>query len=443
MKKILLVDDDKGHRTMLKVNLGELGYQVITAGDGDEVLAKLTKNKIDLILLDMKMPRIDGLATLSLLSQQNNRIPVIVITAFSSMENAIEAMKKGAFDYVTKPVDIDNLHIAISKALHQKISPPLSPGTEPQADSKFPEIIGESAPMQELFSQISLIAPSDATILLSGESGTGKELVATAIHRHSKRKEGALIRINCAALHENLLESELFGHELGAFTGAAKQKKGLFERADKGTLFLDEIGDMSLTTQVKILRVLQEGEFERVGGNDSIKVNVRIIAASHRNLEKLIEEGTFRQDLFFRLSVVPLHLPALRERLVDIPILANFFLSLYNKKNRKDIKGFSQEALDLLMEYPWPGNIRELENSIERGVILCLGEQITAHELPPQFFRNRSPGELSSRDTLRDVEKRAIQQALARSGFNKSATAKQLGIARQTLLNKIRDYGLE
>jgi DNA-binding NtrC family response regulator len=309
------------------------------------------------------------------------------------------------------------------------------------------DIIGKSPAMQEMFSTLAMVAPTDATVLITGESGTGKELVASALHHNSARKNGPFIKLNCAALNENLLESELFGHELGAFTGAAGRRKGRFELAHRGTLFLDEIGDMSLTTQAKVLRALQEGEFERLGGTETVKTDVRLLAATHRDLRAMIEAGTFRQDLFFRLSVVPIHLPALRERIIDIPELAGFFLGRYAKKNRKDLKGFHPEVLKLLMHYPWPGNIRELENTIERAVILCLGEQISPHELPPQLLAEEVHADrvkdMAETVTLRDMERLTIKSTLENTGHNKSLTAKKLGIARQTLLNKIKEYGLE
>jgi transcriptional regulator with PAS, ATPase and Fis domain len=300
--------------------------------------------------------------------------------------------------------------------------------------------------MQRMFSTLTMVAPTDATVLITGESGTGKELIANALHQHSQRRDRPFVKLNCAALHENLLESELFGHEAGAFTGASGRRKGRFELANKGTLFLDEIGDMSLQTQAKILRVIQEGEFERLGGSETIKVDVRLLAATHKNLEEMIEEGTFRQDLYFRLSVVPVALPPLSERATDIPELANYFLSRFAEKNRKDIKDFHPEALNLLMQYEWPGNIRELENTIERGVILCLTEQITPQDLPPHLLSDevRELQESNSQDgfTLRDMEREVIRSTLEKTGHNKSQAAKQLGVARQTLLNKIKEYGL-
>jgi len=445
---ILLVDDDEAHRTMLKVNLLGEGYRIEEVADGDEVLPYLKRHEVELILLDMKMVRMDGLSTLSVLLQAGYKVPVIVLTAFSSVEGAVEAMKKGAFDYISKPIDIAELKLLVSRALSFRSL------TEENTQLKnrlgeqfsFKNIIGKSSAMQEMFATLSMVAPTDATVLITGESGTGKELVANALHQNSARKEFSFIKLNCAALNENLLESELFGHEAGAFTGAASRRKGRFELAHNGTLFLDEIGDMSLQTQAKILRVLQEREFERLGGAESIKVDVRLLAATHKDLQAMIEEGTFRQDLYFRLSVVPVHLPALRERHMDIPQLAGHFLKLFADKNRKDIKGLHPEALNLLLQYDWPGNIRELENMMERAVILCHGEQITPQDLPPQLLSDDVRGIKKTQNgdgfTLRDMEREVIRSTLEKTGNNKSQTAKQLGVARQTLLNKIKEYGL-
>jgi DNA-binding NtrC family response regulator len=448
---VLLVDDDAGHRTMLKVNLLNNGFKVLEATDGDEVLPVLSTNDVDIILLDLKMSRMDGLSTLTALLQAAIHIPVIVITAFSSVESAVQAMKNGAFDYITKPVDINELTLIISRALNFKTLSEENKALKSRLNEHytFDNIIGASPAMQSMFATLEMVAPTDATVLITGESGTGKELIANALHHNSPRAAAPFVKLNCAALHENLLESELFGHEAGSFTGASARRKGRFELAHRGTLFLDEIGDMSMATQAKILRVLQEGEFERVGGNDTVQVDVRLLAATHKDLQAMVKEGTFRQDLFFRLSVVPVHLPALRERSIDIPELTSFFLNRYAEKNRKDIKGVHPEVLHLLMQYNWPGNIRELENTIERAVILCLSEQITPHELPPQFFsetiRNNiaRPAPTNEDFTLRDMEREVIKATLDKTGNNKSLTAKKLGIARQTLLNKIKEYSLD
>ena len=445
---ILLVDDDAAHRTMLKVNLLGEGYHVEELSDGDEVLPYLKHKEVALILLDMKMERMDGLTTLSVLLQAGYDYPVIVLTAFSSVETAVDAMRKGAFDYISKPVHIDELKILITRALSFKSLSDENKQLKSRLGEQFSyhNIIGKSSAMQQMFATLSMVAPTDATVLITGESGTGKELVANALHHNSLRRDRPFIKLNCAALNENLLESELFGHESGAFTGAAGRRKGRFEMANKGTLFLDEIGDMSLQTQAKILRVLQGGEFERLGGAETIRVDVRLLAATHKDLPAMIVEGTFRQDLYFRLSVVPVNLPALHERNMDIPELANHFLSRFAEKNRKDIKDIHPEALNLLMQYDWPGNIRELENTVERAVILCLGEQITPQDLPPQLLsedvREMRTTQPDDSFTLRDMEREVIRSTLEKTGNNKSQTAKQLGVARQTLLNKIKEYGL-
>jgi len=445
---LLLVDDDLAHRTMLRVNLIEAGYTVTEAEDGDEVIAQLAKQQVDLILLDMKMARMDGLATLAALQENGCTLPVIVITAFSSVETAVEAMKLGAVDYISKPVDIEELKLIIEKALDYLQLREENDQLRERLQQRFSfdKIIGNSDAMQEMFQTLTLVAPSDATVLITGESGTGKELIANALHENSNRKDFPFIKVNCAALHENLLESELFGHERGAFTDAGSQRKGRFEQAHQGTLFLDEIGDMSLQTQAKILRVLQEGELLRLGGNETISVDVRLVVATHKDLQAMIQEGTFRQDLFFRLSVVPLHLPPLRERHSDIPELSHHFLKKYAKKNRKDIKLLRPDVLNFFMHYAWPGNIRELENTMERAVILCLGEQITVNELPahllPQGKSVSLPKAIGSGFKLRDMEREFIKTTLLQTEGNKSKAAKLLGIARQTLLNKIKEYKL-
>ena len=451
-KRILLVDDDVAHRTMLKVNLTNESFHIMEVDDGDMVLPFLededNQEGIDLILLDMKMARMDGLTTLKLLKETiHSTIPVIVLTAFSSIETAVKAMREGAYDYVAKPIDIDELRLVMDKALGFQELKQENIRLKKRLDKHFSfgNIIGNSPAMEDLFATLELVAPSDATVLITGESGTGKELIAAALHQHSTRKDSPFIKVNCAALNENLLESELFGHETGAFTGAVANRKGRFEQANKGTLFLDEIGDMSLQTQAKILRVLQEGEIDRLGGSETITVDVRLLAATHKNLQEMIKEGSFRQDLFFRLSVVPVELPPLRERIRDIPDLAALFLNRYSEKNRKDIKGFTPEVLRIFMSYKWPGNIRELENTIERAVILCQGEQIGGRDLPPQLLPETTSNGQSTEAlpvTLRDMEREMIRSTLAQNNGNKSKTAKVLGVARQTLLNKLKEYNI-
>jgi two-component system response regulator HydG len=359
-------------------------------------------------------------------------------------------MKEGAFDYITKPVDIEELKILLNRALDfdQLQKENLLLKKRLNEKFQFGNIIGHSKPMRELFETLALVAPSDANILIHGESGTGKELVANVLHENSQRKKGPFIAVNCAALHENLLESELFGHEKGAFTGATGIRVGRFEQAHTGTLFLDEIGDMGLATQAKILRVLQEGTFERVGGDKTIKVDVRIVTASHKDLDKLVEEGSFRQDLFYRLNVVPITLPPLRDRKKDIPALAEYFLKQFAQKNRKGIQGFHPAALAGLVRYDWPGNIRELQNAIERAVILCLGELIMPNDLPSNVSANPDGSELISPEiqagtSLRDMERELIRATLEQTNGNKSQTANIIGIARQTLQNKMKEYDLK
>ncbi|MCF6267286.1 MAG: sigma-54 dependent transcriptional regulator [Desulfuromusa sp.] len=446
---LLLVDDDVAHRTMLKAHLAGEGYQIVEADDGDIGVHLVKQQDIDLVLLDLKMKRMGGMEALAEISKLQPQLPVIIITAFSSVENAVAAIKEGAFDYVTKPIDSDALLLTVKRALEYKHLQQENVLLKQQLGEKFDlgALIGGSQPMQELAETLALVAPSDATVLITGESGTGKELVAGAVHHNSLRSQAPFIKINCAALHENLLESELFGHEKGAFTGAAEQRKGRFELADQGTLFLDEIGDMSLTTQAKILRVLQEGEFERLGGNQTIKVDVRLIAATHKDLQQMIETGLFRQDLFFRLSVVPLHLPPLRERPMDIPVLSQHFLTRYCEKNRKDIRMFQGEALEALLAYSWPGNIRELENSIERAVILCLDEQILLQHLPLQVRQaytenTERPFAIRPGLTLKNMEKELILSTLQQTENNRTRAAEILGVTRQTLQNKLKEYGL-
>ena len=446
---LLLVDDDKAHRSMLKAHLGAEGYEIIEADDGDVAVHLAKERHFDLILLDLKMERIGGMEALAAIHEIKPRLPVVIITAFSSIETAVEAMKKGAFDYITKPVDAEGLILTVERALevNRLKGENASPGQKEQTVVDLGNLIGSSQAMQELAETLSLVAPSDATVLISGESGTGKELVAGAVHHNSLRKEASFIKVNCAALHENLLESELFGHERGAFTGATEQRKGRFELADQGTLFLDEIGDMSPTTQAKILRVLQEGEFERLGGSQTIKVDVRLIAATHHNLKQMADERRFRQDLYYRLSVVPLHLPPLRERPMDIPALAEHFLQLYSNKNRKDIRSFQSKALEALLAYSWPGNIRELENAIERAVVLCLEEQIALPQLPVQVRQaytkdEQRPFAVRPGTTLKDMEKELILSTLRQTDNNRTRAAEILGVTRQTLQNKLKDYGL-
>lgn len=448
--RILIVDDDDSHRAMLKVNLSPIDYIISEAKDGIDAVKAVEEEFFDLILMDIRMAKMGGIEALKEIKRINPEIPVLIMTAYASVKTAVEALKSGAHDYLTKPLDIEELKIAIAKCLeyyHLKGENLLL--KERLSDRfKFSNIIGKSKAMKEVFETLLLVAPSGATVLISGESGTGKELVANAIHQNSKRAERPFIKVNCAALPETLLESELFGHEKGAFTGAIGKKEGRFELAHRGSLFLDEISEMSPKTQAKILRVLQEKEFERVGGTRTIKVDVRLIAATNKDIEEEVKSGNFREDLFYRLNVVPIKLPSLRERIEDISLLARHFLDIYKSKNHKSIKGFAPRTMDLLMRYDWPGNIRELENSIERGVIMCREDYLGPKDLPLAI--QNVPYELEKEDmgikpgwAIKDVEKELILKTLEETGGNRTKAAEILGVTRRTLQNKLKEYGIK
>jgi two-component system response regulator HydG len=448
-ERILVVDDEQSHRTMLKAVLTKEGYDIFEADDGLSGVKAVENESFDLILMDIRMTDMDGLEALGQIKKMSPSIPVIMMTAYASIKTAVEALKSGAYDYLTKPLDIDELKILVKKALeHYRLQEENVFLKERLADRfDFSKIIGRSRRMKELFENLSLIAPSDATILIYGESGTGKELVANAIHQNSPRAQKPFIKVSCAALPETLLESELFGHERGAFTGALSRKAGRFQLADGGTLFLDEVNVMSSTTQVKLLRVLQEREFEPLGSTKTIHVDIRLITATNKELEAEVKEGRFREDLFYRLNVVPIHLPPLRERKEDIPLLADHFFRLYQEKNRKSIKGFLPKTIDTLMRYDWPGNIRELENVIERAILLCRSDYISPEDLPPPL-QGEQGGEkplisIPPGMTLEEVERETIIQTLEETGGNRTQTAQILGISRKTLQNKLKEYGLE
>jgi two-component system response regulator HydG len=443
---ILIVDDEESHRLMLRAHLEQEGFVTLEAIDGQEAIAKVAERNVDLILMDIRMPRLDGMEALLRIRQINPTVPVIMMTAYGSIDSAVQALQAGAADYLTKPLDSNELIVKVQKALryHQLEEENVLYREQLGIRFDFSRIIGKSAKMHELFDMLATVAPTEATVLLLGESGTGKEIIANAIHQNSQRKERPYVKVNCAALPETLLESELFGHEKGAFTGAIEKKKGRFERADGGTIFLDEIGEMSLTTQTKILRVLQEREFEPVGGTKTVKVDVRIIAATNKNLEEEVKKGKFREDLFYRINVVPLTIPPLRERTEDIPLLSAHFLRLYGEKNKRMLKGFADGVLDALMNYEWPGNVRELENIIERTVIMSRGDTITFADLPPaiagahETARNTSPA-----ISLKEMERETITKTLQQTGGNRTKTAALLGITRKTLQNKIKEYGID
>jgi two-component system response regulator HydG len=412
------------------------------------------KQPYDLILMDVRMAHMSGIEALKEIKDYNPAIPILIMTAYSSVDSAVEAIKAGAYDYLTKPLDFEALKLTIERALEHIQLKAENQYLKEKLDGGFKteRIIGKSRPMKELIDMLAMIAPSEATVLITGESGTGKELIARSIHTNSPRKKGALVTVNCAALTDSLLESELFGHEKGAFTGAERRREGRFKQADGGTIFLDEIGETSPTMQAKLLRVIQEREIQRVGSDEAIAVDVRILAATNRDLEEDVKNGIFREDLYYRLNVVALNVPPLRDRQDDIPLLAQHFLEKYAERNRKPVKGFSPLAMDMLIKYDWPGNVRELENAIERAVILLPGEHITEKQLPLNIVQSHDgapphptavqPGgdEVHS---LEEIEKRAILATLEATGGNKSETARKLGINRKTLHKKLKSYGVD
>jgi len=450
MIKILVVDDDTSHRLMLKATLSADGYDITEAENGEVALKKIKQEFFDLIMLDLKMPKMGGIEALNHIKEINPGIPILIMTAYASVQTAVEALKQGAFDYLIKPLDIDEVKLTLIKTLdyHKLKTENKSLKKRLSIEFGFSKIIGNSKKMHELFEILALAAPSDTTMLILGESGTGKELIANAIHQNSTRVNKPFIKVNCAALSDNLLESELFGHEKGAFTGAHARRLGRFEQAHGGTLFLDEIGDMSPITQTKILRVLQEGEFERVGGEKTIKVDVRIIAATNKNLEEEVKNNNFRLDLFYRLSVVPVYVPPLRDRKEDIPLLAEHFIQKYAEKNQQHIRKISPQVIDLFMRYSWPGNIRELENVIQRAVILCKEDTLMPDVLPAAFKNLTNIQPHDSVDSLvglsiKEVEKELILRTLEQTNHNITRTAEILGITRRGLQYKLNELGIK
>jgi two-component system response regulator HydG len=451
MNKILVVDDDFAHRTMLKTLIAGWGYEVREADDGAAAVEAVKKDPFDLVLMDIRMVRVSGLEALEEIRLYNPALPVILMTAYASVETAVEALKKGAYDYLTKPLDFDELRLALERALEHTHLREENRVLRESLGARFDRgnLIGRSASMTRLLDLVAQVAPSEATALVTGESGTGKEMIAGAIHYNSPRKGGPFIRINCAAITETLLESELFGHEKGSFTGADRRKEGKFRQADGGTIFLDEVSEMSLGMQVKLLRVLQEREFTRVGGEEIIRVDVRVIAATNRDLFRAVTEGRFREDLYYRLNVVNLLVPPLRERKEDVPLLAQHFLKIFAERNRKTLKGFTPRAMDRLLHYPWPGNVRELMNSVERGVVLSradiLDEQDVAPVLETQTLEapaSQAAAAAGGETSLESVEKATILKTLEEAGGNKSEAARRLGITRRTLHLKLKKYGV-
>lgn len=444
---ILVVDDDMAHARMLKTLISDWGYRVSLAHDGDEGVEMVSAEPYDLVLLDMKMKKMSGMEALQRIQAFNPVLPVIIMTAFSSVDTAVQALKIGAYDYLTKPLDFDKLRLTIDRIFERLALATENKQLKTQlAATAFDhDILGQSPAMKAMLDTIHMVAPADANVLVCGESGTGKELVSAALHYNSRRKKAPYVRINCAAITETLLESELFGHEKGAFTGADKARKGKFLLADKGSMLLDEIGEMSLAMQAKLLRVIQEKEITPVGADRTIRVDVRVIAATNRDLKAMAADKTFREDLYYRLNVVTIEIPPLRNRPEDIPELAQHFLKRFSEKNRRVIQGFTPNAMDTLIRYPWPGNVRELMNAVERGVVLARSDHIARSDLsflsPDLPDAPLVPDQGLENIRLAEVEEKAILSTLAAAQGNKSEAARRLGITRKTLLKKLKAYG--
>ena len=448
MTEIVVIDDDREMRLMVEDHLKSEGYQVKSFSRPDEALSQLLSGEVAplVVITDLQMPEMSGVEVVKRVKAKFPDLPVIVMTAFGSIESAVDAMRKGAFDYVTKPFKLSELGFTVERAL--MIAKLSSENKILRAEVKKTfakgSLLGKSKPMKELFELLERVSPAQSSIMITGESGTGKELVARTLHNMSPRAQASFVAINCTAIPETLLESELFGHAKGSFTGAEKRKKGLFEEAEGGTLFLDEIGDMDLSLQAKLLRVLQERKIRPVGETKDLDINVRVVAATHKDLKKAIREGLFREDLFYRLNVIPIHIPPLRHRKEDIPLLAQSFLEKYSALNHSPVRGFSPATLHLLMENPWPGNVRELENMVERLVVMARNSQIEESDLPtadaqtPEDFYGKMTQDLPNMENL---EKRYIQFILAKVGGRKDRAAQILGINRRTLYRKEKEYG--
>jgi DNA-binding NtrC family response regulator len=448
MATILIVEDEAKMRRLLELNLSEEGWASFPAGNAEEGLKILARETIDLVLTDFKLPGMNGLEFLQAIRKVNADVPVIMMTAYGSVESAVEAMRSGANNYVLKPFSLEEIKLVVRKELdvHQLRSENRTLREELGKRYEYPNIVANGARMQEVLAAVERVAPTNSTVLIGGESGVGKELIARAIHRRSMRAAGPFVKINCTAIPENLLESELFGYEKGAFTGASSTKPGKFELADKGTLFLDEIGDIPTATQAKLLRVLQEREFERLGGTRTIKVDVRMIAATNRDLRAALEQGTFREDLYYRLNVVPIDVPPLREHKEDIPGLVEHFLEQYRKETGKQIRGVMPPAMHTLMSFHWPGNVRELQNIIERAVTFARGDAIEAGDIQldtgPAKGNSGAPGFLPPGMTLDDWENEMIREALRRANGNKSQAARLLGLTRNALRYRLTKIGI-
>ncbi|WP_438029409.1 sigma-54-dependent transcriptional regulator [Sorangium sp. So ce233] len=452
MRRVLVVDDEENLRLVVRTFLKRDGYEVEAVSSGEEALAMVETFGPDVILTDVRMPRMGGLDLLATLKAKGNEATVIVMSAYGNIDLAIEAMKAGAYDYIQKPFKAEEVLLTLRKAEEREALRRENRALrqEIRRENFFEEILAKSPPMQAIFKTIAKVAEYKTTALITGESGVGKELVARAIHRRSSRRGGPFVAVNCGAIPENLLESELFGYKRGAFTDAMNDRAGLFEQANHGTLLLDEIGELPLPLQVKLLRVLQEETIRRLGDNRDIKVDVRILAATHRDLSAETQAGRFREDLFYRINVLPIAIPPLRERREDIPILLDHFLARNNARFGMNIRGFEPEARRLLLEYRWPGNVRELENTVERAMVLCEGERIGEADLPDRIREARDPiqmqltsGELSIKKTSRVIEEILIRRALQKTKGNRTKAAEVLEISHRALLYKIKDYRID
>ncbi|MCP4676744.1 MAG: sigma-54-dependent Fis family transcriptional regulator [Deltaproteobacteria bacterium] len=454
--QILIADDEPNMRKVLRAMLEHDGYDVHPVGDGEEALSTLSENHIDIVITDLKMPKLDGMALLRKITEQYGGLPVVMITAHGTVDTAVEALKLGAFDYITKPFERHLMREVLAKAARTSELSRKEPSMERDQTGRF-QIIGRSEPMQKVFEVVDRVADTPSTVLITGDSGTGKELIARALHENSGRRDNPYIRVNCAAIPPTLIESELFGYEKGAFTGAETAKPGRFELAHDGTLFLDEIGEVSLEMQVKLLRAIQEGEFERVGGIVTTEVDVRLIAATNQDLRKRIADGQFRDDLFYRLNVVQIDLPPLRKRPADIPLLVDHFITKFNSRLNKSVAGVDEEAMGALLTYGWPGNIRELENVVERCMLFCDGDTLVAKDLPPEVTGDErviGTGEITVPEDLggglkdkvkaatASLERQLINRALEQTGRNVTRAARLLKISRKSLQTKMKDFGL-
>ncbi len=450
---ILVIDDEQNYLFLLETLLEEQGYSVTTLQDPELALDYLAESEVDIVITDMKMAKVSGQDILEYVKKNYPFIPVLIMTAYGSIDGAVEAMKCGAFDYISKPFSNDELLLSVNKAARISQAERQNRFLRQSLEERYGKhrILGRSKPMREVLDLVDRVAPSTSNVLITGESGTGKELIAKAIHYASDRKNGPFISVNCMALNPGVLESELFGHEKGSFTGAVAQKRGRFEMAHKGTLFLDEIGELSFDLQVKLLRVIQEHAFERVGGTKPINVDIRLITATNKDLKAAVQQGTFREDLYYRLNVVHINLPPLRERGEDIPILATHFLKKFSKENNKNITGFTPEAMQAITAYDWPGNVRQLENIIESCIVLSRNELIGIEDLPAELKDEKAqyrsavdllPSEVDLGDTLEKIEAALIRRALVRSNFVQVKAADMLGISKSLLQYKLKKYNI-